>query len=84
VIHWIEAATTTVRTTGVNWSAVGALSTPTLAAIAFIGRTISRKLNSIGDHLERQDRRGRRTDARVSRIEGKLGLDPVPADEWDR
>jgi hypothetical protein len=83
VIHWIEAVTT-VQTTGVNWSAVGALSTPTLAAIALIGRTISRKLNSIGEHLERQDRRGRRTDARVSRIEGQLGLNPLPREEWDQ
>jgi hypothetical protein len=83
VIHWIEAITT-VRTTGINWGAVSALSTPTIFVVTLVGRVITSKLNRIGDHLSRQDRRSRRTDARLSRVEDKLGLEPLPVDpDWD-
>jgi hypothetical protein len=83
VLQLIADGVTTVKTTGVNWNAVGALSAPTIFIVSVVGNGLSRKLNKIGAHLERQDTRGRRQDRRLSRIEAKLELPPMMFTEDD-
>jgi hypothetical protein len=79
----LVAVVTTVKTTGVNWNAVAALSTPTILIVGGVGRILSSKLNSISAHLERQDARGRRLDRRMGRVEDHLGLPSLPRDDDD-
>jgi hypothetical protein len=77
------AVVTTVKTTGVNWNAVAALSTPTIFIVGGVGKLLSSKLNAISAHLERQDARGRRLDRRMGRVEDHIGLSPLPRDDDD-
>lgn len=67
-----------VHTTGVNWSAVSAIAGPAVTAIIAVGGWLGKKLNRVGDHLKEQDRSKRYLSVRMARIEGKLGLAPMP------
>lgn len=54
------------------------LSGPILTGMGIIGRLLAGKLNSVGDHLRRQDRRSAQTERRLIRLETKAGMNPLP------
>jgi hypothetical protein len=66
---------------GIDWTAVGVVSAPTMALVAWIGRVIARKIDKVGTHLARQDVRAVRIDRRLLRVETTMGLLPLPPDD---
>ena len=60
-----------------------ALAGPVLALVGATGKALARKLDKVGEHLERQDRRGRRQERRLIRLETKAGLEPLRVDGED-
>lgn len=74
----------TAHTTGINWTAVSVISGPVIAVVGWIGRRLGKKLDAVGEHLKAQDVRGRYQSARLARIEGKLGLQPMPIENGER
>lgn len=67
-------AAAVVHTTGINWAAVTAIGGPVTfilgGIIGFFARSISRKLDQIGKHLNRQDGALQQHGERLARIEG--------------
>jgi hypothetical protein len=62
-------------TTLATWAAIAG---PVLTVIAAVGRALNNKLTSVGEHLAAQDERHLGLVQRMSRIEGRVGLDPLP------
>lgn len=54
------------------------LSGPILSGMGIIAKMIVKRLDSVGDHLKRQDRRSAQTERRLIRLETKAGMNPLP------
>lgn len=67
----------------INWAAISAIVGPLTVVVGGVGRWVARKADAIGRHLESQDRRGRRQERRLMRLEGHAGLPPLPANGDD-
>lgn len=69
-----------VHTTGINAESWAALAGPILVVLGAIGRILAKKVNQVGEHLKDQDKRHIKLAERMARVEGKVGLNPLPID----